>query len=161
MAASARGIRWALLVALAVAGGCRQPVAPTPTRTLQPVVIHEHHTGDDLPAAESIMLINSQAQLDALGHKRLSELKLDFSRQSLLIVTLGTQTTTGWWVRIDSAQQDGADLYFQGVANAPGEAQTVAPRVTHPFAAAVISKVQNVRLHPEIESVQGKAPHAR
>ena len=163
MAASAhRKLVHLLAVAVTlVAGACSPPVGPTPTGTMRPIVILQHHSGDDLTTAERVMLVNSRAELDALGHDTLAKLDVDFQSQSLLIVTLGEKPTSGWWVRIDSAQLDGTGLYFQGIANAPDRTQAVASVLTYPYAAAVISKVGDVRLHPEIDSVQGKAPHAR
>ena len=148
------------LIAVALVG-CGRVNGLVMRESVQPLVIHEHVAGDDLKMAEPAALVNSREQLDALGHEGLSALSIDFSSQSLLVVTLGQKPTTGWWVRIDSAQLDGPELYFQGVASAPGQAQAVSPKVTYPYAAVVIPKVDGVRLRPEIESVRGKVPHVR
>ncbi len=76
-------------------------------------------------------------------------------------VAMGEKPTNGWWVRIDSAQRQGSDVYFQGVVSAPGEAQVVNPVLTYPYAAAVIPKVKAVRLHPEMDSIKGTLNDAR
>lgn len=153
-------IRWLGLVAVILAG-CNGTEQPVPPGLVRPLPIHEHVAGNDLKTPDLMLLINTRAELDALGHERLSALNVDFRRRSLLIVTLGEKPTSGWWVRIDSAQRHGSDVYFQGVVSAPGEAQVVNPALTYPYAAAVIPKVEAVRLHPEMASVKGKVPHVR
>jgi len=153
-------IRWLGLFAVVLAG-CAPTQQPVPQESVRPLPIHEHVAGNDLKTAELMLLINTRAKLDALKHEKLSAMKVDFGRRSLLVVTLGEKPTSGWWVRIDSAQLHGSDVYFQGVVNAPGETQVVSPVLTYPYAAAVIPKVQSVRLHPEMASVKGKASHVR
>ena len=74
---------------------------------------------------------------------------------------MGNKPTTGWWMRLDSVQRKGRHVYFQGMSNRPGRTEAVAPTVTYPYAAAVISKVTGVQLHPELESVEGQAPDVR
>ena len=153
-------IRWLGLVAVIVAG-CSRTEQPVPIESVHPLPIYEHVAGNDLKTPDLMLLINTRDELDALEHERLSALNVDFRRRSILIVALGEKPTSGWWVRIDSAQRHGSDVYFQGVVSAPGEAQVVNPALTYPYAAAVIPKVKTVRLHPEMASVRGKVPHVR
>jgi hypothetical protein len=121
------------------------------------VAIHQNQAGNDLDSDEPVLLINSQDELDALSSDSLSALIIDFEQESLLIVTLGSKPTTGWSISIDQVQIQGQDLYFQGVTSEPGLAEAVASTVTYPYAAAVISKVSGVALHPEIDAVESQA----
>ena len=148
------------LIAAALVG-CSRMEGLVMQESVQPLIIDQHVAGDDLKMAEPVAVVNSREELDALGHEGLSALSIDFGSQSLLVLTLGQKPTTGWWTRIDAVQLDGSELYFQGVASAPGQAQDVSPTVTYPYAAAVIPKVGDVLLRPEIESVEGQVPHVR
>jgi len=149
------------LIAVALSGCASADGSAAQHQTIQPLPIHEHVAGDDLNIAELVVLVNDRAQLDALGHYGLSALNVNLKRQSILIIALGEKPTTGWWVRIDGVQRHGSDLYFQGVANTPGKTQLVGQKLTYPYAAAVIPKVDTVQFHPEIESVEGKVPNVR
>ena len=153
-------IRW-LGLAVVFVTGCSRTEQPVPIESARPLPIYEHVAGNDLRTPDLLLLINTRAELDALKHERLSALNVDLRRRSILVVALGEKPTSGWWIRIDSAQRDGSDVYFQGVVSAPGEAQIVNPALTYPYAAAIIPKVKAVRLHPEMESVRGKVPHVR
>ena len=152
--------RWLGFVAVIVTG-CSQTEQPATVESVYPLPIYEHVAGNDLRTPDLLLLINTRAELDALKHERLSALNVDLKRRSILIVAMGEKPTSGWWVRIDSAQRQGSDVYFQGVVSAPGEVQVVNPVLTYPYAAAVIPKVKAVRLHPEMASIKGKAHHAR
>ena len=159
MTTIARGTTWALLVAVAMIGGCQTTTAPVgPSETAFGMTVYQQLAGDDLNTDDAAMLINSREDLDMLQHEELAGLEVDFDLQSVVVVALGECPTTGWWIRIDSAHVDIDKLYVQGVANEPDETQIVGQTLTYPYAAAVIDRVENVHLIPEFESVQGKAP---
>ena len=144
------------LAALLVLAGC-QSDATLSSNAMGVAILNQMRGNDPALRDPAVKLINSQEELTALASEALSKLTVDFHAQSLLIVALGQKPTGGYWVRIDAVQRQGADLYLQGVANAPGNDQMTTMMLTYPFAAAVIPKQQDVQtLHPEVESVQGR-----
>jgi hypothetical protein len=112
--------------------------------------------GSHLSLSEPVMkLINDHNALSALGLDQLTELRADFRKHSVLLVAVGQRPTSGYWIHIQGVQVRGEDLYFQGIANKPGESDMVIQALTYPYTAVLLTKVRALHLHPEIESVNG------
>lgn len=129
------------------------PVNPTTT----PVTILRKFSGNDealkFPA---VMIVKSQAELQGINAKSLMDAKVDFAKESLVVVALGDKPTGGYWADITGIQAAGPQLFVQGWANKPGKDAVVTQAVTYPFAAAVISKTTATTVRSDVQSVMGK-----
>lgn len=124
-----------------------------------PVAIDEtlHHdiSGIDTPG---VYLIRSQPELDEFASATLKALRVDFARESLVVLALGQQPTAGYWARITGITQVGDTLIVQGTANRPAPDQPVAQVLTTPYCAAVIPATTASAVRSQITSVTGEAP---
>ena len=139
-----------LLVLSGCAGGRDGSGVTGPT---DPVRILRSANGDD-PANGTLgaWLIKSDDQLDQIGSGELARLQVDFARESLIIVALGEQATSGYGVRLTGVSRAGEDLFVQGVRTSPAEGDPILEILTYPYAAAVIARTSAVRVLPEINS---------
>ncbi len=138
--------------------GCESD-AKNASQPAQPLPISARWNGSDSAFQQSGQwLINSQAELDATGSSHLGDLSVDFSNQSLIVLSLGERSTGGYWATITGAQQKGGKVYFQAVASRPGDDAATTQAFSYPVAAAVIPKVQPRVVIPEVESVTGGSP---
>ena len=147
-----------LMLALQV--GCASPslVVQDTLGLTESVTIQRQQSGSDSNLTSAGQwLVNCQVQLDTFNSSEIARLEVDFDTESLVLITLGEQPTSGYWVEIMGASQLEDRLYVQGVANRPSEGAVTAQDLTYPYGAAVISKTDAGLLHPEIESVEGQA----
>jgi len=161
-----RLIRWlmaVLLVAIPLAAGCQTDQRPTISTSGQavPVVILRRYSGSDWGLKNpQVRLIQSRQQLIATGSVELAQQPIDFGLESIVLVALGEQPTSGYWARIDAVELHGDTLKVRGTANRPDDHDIVAQVLTYPYGAAVIGKLEVHTLQNDIESVQGlPAPH--
>ncbi len=140
-----------LVVTFGVLTACEtdQPM----TFNTQPVPILQSYAGNDasLPGPD-VIVVNSAAQLPE--GSELAGQNIDFSRRSLVIVTLGERPTGGYGVRIHGVQRHNNTLYVQGVETQPGSDAVVTQALTHPYAAVEVEKLPaGLIVQPEIEEV--------
>ncbi|MCC6680299.1 MAG: protease complex subunit PrcB family protein [Phycisphaeraceae bacterium] len=159
-----------LMAALAL-GGCKSAPAesddsmvgpamtPGIAEPAQPVALASTMAADqsDLPHG-GIWLITSEKELAACGSQTLKDLKVNLSKQDLVVVGLGPQQSAGYWVRITAIQKVGDTLYVQGCANAPAADSPTAMVTTSPYCAALIAKTGSNVVCNDITSVTGKNP---
>ena len=138
-------MRWMIVLLAAVSMSAFVGCASDPAAKLVGnVVTIKHETPGNDPALKDMgpLLVNSQAELDALGATEVQTLaQPNFETDSLVIVAIGEQETAGFWARIDGAQVVDGKLRVQATINAPAADAVAAQQVTHAFSAAVISKV--------------------
>ncbi len=145
------------LTAAAILGCQPTLVIPITKSRPQPIAVLRHYNGSDPGFQEPmILLINKAEDLNRLGSYDLVNSKINFAKESLLLLTLGEQPTSGYWARITGIQRKGGLIYVQGMANRPGENETVTQALTYPYDAAVIKKIYSGELRSEIESVSGR-----
>ncbi len=122
-----------------------------------PVTVLRQSMGND-PALifPAVMLIQSQAELDALKGRELAAGKVDFSKESLVVIALGEQATGGYWAKVTAVQAAGSQLFVQGIANRPGKDEVTTQAKTYPFAAAVIAKTSATSVRSDVQSVVGQ-----
>lgn len=136
----------------------KESAAPAAVQSIQPVAIVSQTHGSDLALTQPMVkLITTQEQLDALGAESLAGLEVDFAQQQVVLVTLGSQPTGGYWTKITAIQQLGDTLYVEGLANAPAEGDVVTEALTYPYAAAVIPATSATTALSDIQSVTGQA----
>lgn len=120
--------------------------APAMAANTEPVPVLREIQGDDaslkLPAA---VLVNAASETKV----NLASLEVDFEKESVVIVSLGTQPTGHYGIKINSAQKKGTKLFVQGIALLPQNSAAAPQTPTNPFAAVVIPKFQGT-VHPEI-----------
>ncbi len=120
--------------------------APAVAANTEPVPVLREMQGDDaslkLPGA---VLVNAANQTTL----NLAPLEVDFDRESVVIVSLGTQPTGNYGVKVNSAQKKGAKLFVQGISMQPHNPAAAPKTPTHPYSAVVIPKFQGT-VHPEI-----------
>ena len=122
----------------------------------KPIPVLRRRAGSDPGLTEpGVMLIDSQAELDATGSIRASTLEVDFKRESMVILAVGRQPTGGYWARIEGLQQDGRQVYVHGVVNRPTPDQAVSQGFTYPFDAMVVAKLNVDQLYTDISSATG------
>ena len=123
-----------------------------------PVTIVNQFAGDDAAfKSMGCQIVNSAAELQAIGSAALAEKEIDFDNHSLIIVTVGEQAAAGFWVKITGVQRGGGEVYVQATVNQPEEGAVEADNPTHAYAAAVVSRVTGTAVL-EPKSVTGQAP---
>ncbi|MCC6579631.1 MAG: protease complex subunit PrcB family protein [Phycisphaeraceae bacterium] len=131
---------------------------PTATGDMKLLPILAQRSGEDpglrLPL---VRLINTEAELAALGAKDVGQIQLDLKKQSLIVLALGEQPTAGYWTRILSIQRSGDKIYVQGIANKPVADSAAAKVVSYPYCAVVVAKVTGL-IVPEIDQLKGQTP---
>ncbi len=155
-----RGFRWCVVLVMALSAmHCAKmpwPVKKQPLLKSAGVRVVRQMRGSHLSLSEpSVRLINDHNALSILGIDQLTELHADFRQHSVLLIAAGQRPTSGYWIHIRGVQLRGQDMYFQGIANKPGEADMVDQGLTYPYTAVLLTKVYALHLHPEIESVRG------
>lgn len=122
-----------------------------------PVGILDTVSGEhEVFAAPGLILINDMADIEGYDETPLAGLEVDFAKQSIIVLALGQQPTGGYWASIDAIQLEGDDLVVQARVNQPGPDQMVSQVISHPFAAVVVPKVENVKLHGDFDAVSGQ-----
>ncbi|QDU72933.1 protease complex subunit PrcB family protein [Mucisphaera calidilacus] len=122
-----------------------------------PVGILETVTGDhEVFASPGLMLVNDASDVDGYDATPLAGLNVDFSSHSVIVLALGQQATGGYWATIDAIQYEGDELVVQAKVNQPDPGQMVSQVISHPFAAVVVPKVENVTLLSDIEGLSGQ-----
>ncbi len=124
---------------------------------VMPVTVLRQISGND-PALKfpAVMLIKTQVELDALQAKELAGAKVDFSKESMVVIALGEQATGGYWAQVTAVQSAGSQLFVQGIANRPGKDEVTTQVKTYPFAAAVIAKSAAGSVRSDVQSVVGQ-----
>ncbi|NJL30964.1 MAG: hypothetical protein HC898_04675, partial [Phycisphaerales bacterium] len=83
------------------------PVNPTTT----PVTILRKFSGtDEALKFPAVMIVKSQAELQGINAKSLMDAKVDFAKESLVVVALGDKPTGGYWADITGIQAAGPQL---------------------------------------------------
>ena len=93
-------------------------------------VIRQIAGNDPALTATGAMLITSADELMATKSKELLKLDVKFETESLLVVSLGEQPTSGYWAWISGVQKQGSDLWVQGTANRPDPSAKVTATLT-------------------------------
>ena len=150
----------AILILLA---GCEAPskdMPPYQTMDLaEPVPIdYKVIGGHPMLSRPGLTLINSQAQLDALGVEKLLNTEVNFNDQQVLLATLGEMPTAGYWINITHVNQVGDTLQVYGQANRPGPDDMTGQVLTYPYCAVVIPRTSATTLRDQIDSVEGLEP---
>lgn len=153
-----------LLAGGANLGGCdRQRVDDDQSGTalpgdVAPLVIHQRFHGDQSGIRDAkAIIVNSREHLEEFGSDQLAAVPTDFSKRSLLVLSMGQRPTGGYWVWIDAVQRAGDKLYVQGRVNRPGPDDMVAQVITFPFVAVEIDKQpMDLTVIEEMVSVQGQ-----
>ena len=131
------------------------------TSAPQPVALAGRVNGSNAALKYAdLQLINSKADLEKFGCKDLCKQPIDFEHNSLLVVTLGTQPTAGYWTRIAAVERQGDTLLVQVLTNRPGPHQNVAQEATNPYDAVLIAKVTDVKLRAEPTDLMAMTPPA-
>jgi uncharacterized protein YceK len=121
------------------------------------LMIEQQVTGQSMALKlPNVFLINSEEQINATRSKQLKDLKIDFTKQSIVLIALGEQKSGGYWVNITGIQPaENGNAYVQATVNKPSKAQMTTQALTYPFAAIVTGKITG-NVIPEIESVEGQ-----
>lgn len=148
-----------LVTAVALAGGCRTKKSGLTGQvpSVAPVSLLQQVQGDE-PTIRNpqALIIQSQDELTKLNAPKLAALKVDFAKQTLVVLSLGRQATDGYWVKINGLQEEGDSLYIQATANKPGVDAKVERKASYPFAAVIVAKVKATKAILEVESVMGQ-----
>lgn len=140
-------------------GGTVAEEGTTP-RLAEPVMIAKSVTGsNELLARPGAMLFQSQADLDAAGAGELFPGEINFDEYDLVVLAGGEVPTGGYWVRITSVSTLGEELYVNGVANKPGEDESVTQAIGHPYHAVLVAKTGATVAIPDVTSVSGQSPN--
>jgi len=150
-----------MMCAVLALSGCETPQGmPYQTMELaEPVsILHTVVGGNPSLKSPELTLINSQAQLDALGSDDLVGRAVDFYNESVILSALGEMPSTGYWVHITSVHQEGDLLYVYGQANRPSADAMSGQVLTFPYCAVVIPKTTATGVRDQIESVEEHDP---
>ena len=143
-----------ILAAATLLGACGLTPPGNPGKT-RPVTILSHVDGSDTGFSDAgVQLINSADELQARGSGMLNAVAVDFRDQSMIVLALGEQPTTGWAARITGVQRAGNAIYVQGTAYSPGENDVVGQSLTYPVAAVIVPKLRAEMIHPEISDAE-------
>lgn len=146
-----------LFTAMTLAACGTTPSSATPGQT-KAVTILRHIDGSDAGFRDpGVQIINTADALETIGSGLLASVDVDFKRQSMIVLALGEQPTSGWAARISGVQQAGTTLFVQGTTHTPGDGDVVSQALTYPVAAVIVSKVQADVIHPEIEDAVADA----
>lgn len=151
---------------LAAVPGCEKavvgPVYPHGARPddAKAVAISTHASGShSLLTAPALKIVRTQAELNEIGDNA-AKLAVDFDRQMVVLLALGTQPTSGYWAQITAIYQTQGVLWVEGIANRP-EKSVVTQVQTSAYSAAVIDKIADVVLVSDIvSSVDQPSPGA-
>ncbi|MEL7087714.1 MAG: protease complex subunit PrcB family protein [Planctomycetota bacterium] len=79
---------------------------------------------------------------------------LDLDQHSVVLFSLGEQTTAGFEADILAMQRKGNELFVQGTAAAPSPDAAVAQQITTPFCAVAVAKLPaNLTVRSDITSL--------
>jgi len=131
-------------------GGSRLPEGGVP-------ILRQVSGNDSGLRTGMVRLVNSRADFEVTGASMDLISQVDFSKESVILIAMGSKPTGGHWTRITGVQQKGDDVFVQGLANRPGMGELTTQAETFPYALAVVQRVRG-NLRPEIESVEGQAP---
>ena len=133
--------------------------APSAHTAANSLNIQQQITGQSMALKlPNVFLINTEAQLNGTRSNKLKALNVDFNKQSVVLIALGEQKTSGYWIKITGIQASGngnGNASVQAIVNKPGKTDVVTQALTYPFAAIITGKITGT-LIPEIESVQGQ-----
>ena len=116
----------------------------------EPVAVKGKVAGSNAKLSEAgAKVINSKADLDAIGVEEIIALNPDFENESVVILSAGDVPTGGYSVDITGIQEVGDTLYVQGVINEPAEDTVVTQVIEYPYASAVIEKVEPAKVVAE------------
>ena len=149
-----------MIVCCATMAACKNDTAQVDVRYgdgTVPVKLLRHYSGSDAGFKDpAVKLINSRQQLVEMGSVDLIDRGFDFSKESVLLLALGEQPTSGYRAWITGVQYSTDGLFVQGSANRPTEKQIIMNMLTYPYDAVVIKKVPPGPVRSEIESVSGQ-----
>lgn len=149
-----------LLVSLLSLPGCATKPTEMPYQTMslaEPVdMLYKTIGGHPALKDPGLMLIRSQAQLNALGTDDLIGRPVNFNNESVVLATLGEMPTAGFWVNITNITQEGDTLQVYGQANRPGADEMAGQVLTYPYCAVVIPRTGATAVRDQIDSVEGE-----
>jgi hypothetical protein len=127
-----------MLAALTACAGANRGKPPeatgTPVKTLRNFAAY-----DDAFKQEGMQWVRSQQQLNATGSTLLTDLRIDWDRESVIIVAMGTKPTGGYGVVITNVLLDkNKSLNVIASVREPGQGEAVRQALEHPIAVAVI-----------------------
>lgn len=135
-----------------------EAAAPAPAPAFaEPVTIITKVSGDQLPIESYGLGLLDDDALDGLGLRAAfadAGVPVDLSVQSVLLLSLGQQSTGGFAADITGLQLKGDELYVQGTAVAPGPNAVTSQQITYPYCAVVTVKLpEGVELLSDITSL--------
>lgn len=136
--------------------GCKTSGTASIDGGVKPLLILRHMEASDHAFRHAaVEVLRSQADLEHHGSGTLASMVIDFNEQSAVVLALGEQPTAGWSAQITSVQHHHDRLYVQGIAHQPADDEVVASVLTYPIAVAIIPRVGEVVVHPEIIDIVG------
>ncbi len=151
-----------VMVCLLFVVGCESAAKEMPYQTMdlaEPVeILHKTVGGHPDLKAPGLSLINSQAELNALGTDDLIGREVNFNNEQVLLATLGQLPSTGHWINITAVHEEGDLLQVYGQANRPGADEVIGQVYTFPYCAVVIPRTTAYIVRDQIESVEGVEP---
>lgn len=151
-----------VMVCLLFVAGCETAAKEMPYQTMdlaEPVtMLYKTIGGHPHLKTPGLSLINSQAELNALGVEDLLGREVNFDNEQVLLATLGELPSTGHWINITAVHQEGELLQVYGQANRPGADEVIGQIHTYPYCAAVITRTEAYIVSDQIESVEGMEP---
>jgi len=120
-------------------------------KTLGVAILRQIEGSDAGFREPGVRIINNTSELETLGSQLLSLEPVNFADQSMIVLALGEQPTSGYAVQISGVQQAGDALFVQGTARAPSPDDATETTLTYPVAAVIVSKVRAKAIHSEIE----------
>lgn len=142
--------------------GCQTSSDEMPYTTMdlaEPVnLLYKTIGGDPALKDPGLTLINSQAELDALGAKDLLGREVNFHNEQVILATLGEMPSAGYWINVTSVTQIGDALHVYGQANRPGPEEMTGQLLTYPYCAVIVPRTTATLVRDQIDSVQGLEP---
>lgn len=135
------------------------PEAAPPAKVYaKPVKIIAKVSGDQMPIESHGIGLLDDAALDGLGLRAAfaeAGVPVDLSVQSVVLFSLGEQSTGGFAADITGLQLKGDTLYVQGTAEAPAASDATSQAITFPYCAVVTPKLPSgLTLLSDITSLQ-------
>lgn len=151
-----------VMTCLLVVVGCETTSKEMPYQTMdlaEPVdAIHKTIGGHPALSEPGLVLINTQAELDALGADELIGRAVNFNNEQIVLATLGEMPTSGFWINITAIHEEGDLLQVYGQANRPTADMMAGQVLTYPYCAVVIPRTGAYIVRDQIESVEGVEP---
>lgn len=136
------------------------PVAPVDTIDPTPVeftVLHKaDYNIDDSPTTKSLNVVDTQADYQAALARYSVEVPkpIDFARQRVVFVTMGTQPSGGYAIGVQSATESTESVLVTVLLRTPGPGCTHTQALSNPYEFAVLETAKAISFEEvsEIES---------